>query len=134
VKRFELKYRRELFRAPEFVPYDVPGDFQRKSQRKSHIRFKRGILAGNRVDSRSSVKGGSRWVVAQCAICLGSNKTYCVGIYCSWGGLRCVTFDGPPQNLFGCATEIEWLALLGGELGGRNVLEQDLARFFERIY
>jgi hypothetical protein len=24
-----LKYRRELFRAPEFVPYDVAGDFQR---------------------------------------------------------------------------------------------------------
>ena len=80
MKRFELKYRRELFRAPEFVPYDVAGDFQRKSQRKSHIRFKRRILAGNRVDSRSSVKGGSRWVVAQCAIYLGRTKAYCGGI------------------------------------------------------
>jgi hypothetical protein len=37
---------------------------------------------------------------------------------------------GLPQNLFGCATEIRWLALIGGEVGGRNVLEQDLARFF----
>jgi hypothetical protein len=36
VKWFKLKYRRELFRAPEFVPQDVAGDFQRKSQRKSH--------------------------------------------------------------------------------------------------
>ena len=80
MKRFELKYRRELFRAPEFVPYDVPGDFQRKSQRKSHIRFKRRKLAGNRVDSRSSIKGGLRWVIAQCPICLESNKTYCAGI------------------------------------------------------
>ena len=57
MERFKLKYRRELFRAPEFVPHDVAGDFQRKSQRKSHIRFKRRILAGTGRDSRSSVKG-----------------------------------------------------------------------------
>ena len=99
MKRFELKYRRELFRAPEFVPYDVPGDFQRKSQRKSHIRFKRRKLAGNRVDSRSSVKGGLRWVIAQCPICLGSNKRNCAGIIVV-GAVRvkCGTFDGLPAR------------------------------------
>jgi hypothetical protein len=132
VKRFELKYRRELFRAPEFVPYDVPGDFQRKSQRKSHIRFKRRKLAGNRVDSRSSVKGGLRWVIAQCAICLGSNKTYCAGIIVVGAApVNVLVLTGFPQNLFGCASDSGWLAPIGGEVGGRNVLEVRSGAFFK---
>jgi hypothetical protein len=66
------------------VPYDVAGDFQRKSQRKSHIRFKRRILAGNRVDSRSSVKGGSKgWLMVGCCTMRDlprSDKSVCGGI------------------------------------------------------
>jgi hypothetical protein len=29
---------------------------------------------------------------------------------------------GFPQNLFGCASDIGWLAPIRGEVGGRNVL------------
>ena len=133
MERFELKYRRKLFRAPEFVPYDVPGDFQRKSQRKSHIRFKRRILAGNRVDSRSSIKGGLRSVPAQCSICLRSNKTYCVGIIVVGLRVNVLPWTGFPQNLFGCASDIGWLAPISGEVDG-TCWKYGPARFFEKIY
>ena len=134
MKRFELKYRRELFRAPEFVPYDVPGDFQRKSQRKSHIRFKRRKLAGNRVDSRSSVKGGLWWAIAQCSIRLGS-KNVLRWNNRSWGSpCKCVTFDGPPRKICSDAPAIsgDWRQLAERWVDG-TCWKYGPARFFKMI-
>ena len=39
---------------------------------------------------------------------------------------------GFPQDLFGCATDIGWLAAIGGEgVGGRSVLEVGSGAFFQ---
>jgi hypothetical protein len=71
-------------------------------------------------------------VIAQCSIYLGSNKTHCAGIIRS--GAVCVSvlfLTGLPQNLFGCAIDVGSLAPIGGEVGGRNVLEVRSGAFFE---
>ena len=63
---------------------------------------------------------------------LGSNKTYCVGIIVVGAvPVNVLLLTGFPQNLFGCATDAGWLAPIGGELGGRNVLEVRSGAFFE---
>jgi hypothetical protein len=65
----------------------------------------------------------------------GSNKTYCTGIIVV-GAVRVnvILLTGLLQNLFGLAIDIGYLVALGGEVGGRNVLEHDLARFFQNSY
>ena len=63
---------------------------------------------------------------------LGSNKTYCAGIIVVGAArVNVLLLTGFPQNLFGCADDIGWLAPIGGEMGGRNVLEVRSGAFFQ---
>lgn len=45
--------------------------------------------------------------------------------------VNALLLTGFPQNLFGCATNIGWLAPIGGEMGGRSVLEVRSGAFFQ---
>jgi hypothetical protein len=42
-----------------------------------------------------------------------------------------IFLTGLPQNLFGYAIDIVWLAAIGGEVGERGVLEIRAGAFFE---
>ena len=63
---------------------------------------------------------------------LRSNKTYCVGIIVvGVVPVNVLLLTGFPQNLFGCATDVWCFAPIGGELGGRSVLEVRSGAFFQ---